>query len=509
MRKESRAQSRWLVVLLFLRLLNGASSFTVSSAKTPRASLRHGATDIETAHTTTIDRHALKELDSCQSGTQARRILEQALPGDDALYASVTIPPGASDRGLSDGDLAIQTKIRNNKYSILDLIELSGNKDADRASLAILSLMVASTASAIAANQNLPGPEILRFIVVWAFCFAPLAFVGYGIATPEKLQTYLVSIQRSVFPNYRQRMIQHEAAHFLMGHLLGLPIKGYATNAVKSAVEFYPLNDPEIGRDRAQSLGFERSTRAYENEIAPVESNAPYFSEKGRGSDAITTQSVFRNSKNYTENPFLKLPSQNEPSMAWPYRGFDENTIDKLTVVSVAGVCAEILAYGNAEGGYADISQLRQLFNSADQELDERAMENRIRFALGYTMSQLRLHLGALDALAEVMENDGSVAECVVAIETCPNVSGQDGIMGDYEQRRKEKFNAQGLGVLERVLLGGGRNADVKEDRLVEGKGGGYIREKFQITGDDPLYLALAVSSFFVLWASSGGLSLH
>ncbi len=66
-------------------------------------------------------------------------------------------------------------------------------------------------------------------------------------------------------------MIQHEAAHFLMGHLLGLPIKGYATNAVKSAVEFYPLNDPEIGRDRAQSLGFERSTRAYENEIAPVD----------------------------------------------------------------------------------------------------------------------------------------------------------------------------------------------------------------------------------------------
>ena len=97
-----------------------------------------------------------------------------------------------------------------------------------------------------------------------------------------------------------------------------------------------------------------------------VESNAPYFSEKGRGSDAIATQSVFRNAKNYTENPFLKLPSQNEPSKAWPYRGFDENTIDKLTVVSVAGVCAEILAYGNAEGGYADISQLRQLFNSAE-----------------------------------------------------------------------------------------------------------------------------------------------
>jgi hypothetical protein len=108
------------------------------------------------------------------------------------------------------------------------------------------------------------------------------------------------------------------------------------------------------------------------------------------------------------------------------------------------------------------------------------------------------------------MEKDGSIAECVYAIEMCSNVSGQDGIMGDYEQRRKkERFASEGIGILERLLLDGGKNADVEEDRLVEGRGGGYMKERFQITGDDPLYLALAVSSFFVLWASSGGLSLH
>ena len=73
---------------------------------------------------------------------------------------SVTIPPGASDRGLSDGDLAIQTKIRNNKYSILELIELNGDKDADRASLAILSLMVASTASALLPIKTCQVPRL-------------------------------------------------------------------------------------------------------------------------------------------------------------------------------------------------------------------------------------------------------------------------------------------------------------------------------------------------------------
>jgi hypothetical protein len=175
----------------------------------------------------------------------------------------------------------------------------------------------------------------------------------------------------------------------------------------------------------------------------------------------------------------------------------------------MAGVCAEILAFGNAEGGYADISQLRQLFNSAEPELDERAMENRIHFALGYTLSQLRQHLGALDALADVMENNGSIADCVLAIETCSNVSGQDGIMGDYERRRKEKFSSEGIGLLERVLLGGKKKADTEEDRLVDGRGGGYIKESFQLTGDDPLYAALAASIIFFVWASSGGLSLH
>ena len=40
--------------------------------------------------------------------------------------------PGASDRAISDGDLAIQTKIRNQKYGIFDLIDLVGDRDADR-----------------------------------------------------------------------------------------------------------------------------------------------------------------------------------------------------------------------------------------------------------------------------------------------------------------------------------------------------------------------------------------
>mmetsp|Transcript_5496 Transcript_5496/g.15988 ORF Transcript_5496/g.15988 Transcript_5496/m.15988 type:complete len:554 (-) Transcript_5496:123-1784(-) len=472
----------------------------------------------------TIDVETLSLLSGCESGTAARKVLERSLPlptdGDSSsshrLYGSAAVPPGASSRPLSDADLAIQTGVRNARYSVLELIELSGDRDADRASLALVCLTAASSLSAIAAGQSLPGPEILRFVVVWALSFAPLAFVGVGIATPAELQALLVSVQRNVFPTYRRRMVQHEAGHFLLGHLLGMPIKGYRANAVKNAVEFYPLSDADVGAGMAKQMGFDAPRRGGGGEQAASwgeeegGGSQPYFSEGGRGGDLALERSVFRNAKNYTDNPFLKLPAKDEPTKSWPYRGFDSATLDKLAAVSVAGVCAEILSFGNAEGGYADLSQLRQLFNSAgpDAEIDEKEAENRVRYALGYATSQLRRHLGALDALVEVMERDGTVAECVLAIERCENVSGAT-IVGDYERIRRDKIKNEGVGVIERILLGGGKNADQEDNTTVEGKGGGDRLKKFEMTGDDPLYAALAAAVAFFVWASSGGLSLH
>jgi hypothetical protein len=446
---------------------------------------------------------ALAGLSNCKSSTQAKKLLEKGLP-DNSLYGSVKIPPGASSRGISDGDLAIQTRLVNKKYSIMELVELSGDRDADRAALATLCITTGSFLSALVVNQNLPGPEIIRFLLVWLLSFAPLAFVGYGIADVDKIQTLLVSVQRSLFPIFRQRMIQHEAGHFLMGHLLGWPIQGYSANAVKNAVEFYPLSDPDRGRDRAEKLGFVTSPRKSDG-VIPILEDAPFFSKGGRGGEFIEQRSVFRD-RNTTR---LQLSERNDPSRSWPYRGFDDATLDQLAVISVAGVCAEILAFGNAEGGVADLQQLRGIIQSAESEMSERDEQNLLRFSLGFTMSQLRRHLGALDALANVMEQDGSIEDCVLAIETCDNASGQDGILGDYELRRREAFRSEGVGLIERLALGGDRNADTEKDSLVEGIGGGYKKESFRLTGDDPLYAALAVSFVFVVWASSGGITLH
>ena len=58
-------------------------------------------------------------------------------------------------------------------------------------------------------------------------------------------------------------------------------------------------------------------------------------------------------------------------------------------------------------------------------------------------------------------------------------------------------------------MLGGGKNADTEDAAVIYGKGGGDRKEKFQLTGDDPLYAAGAAAAAFAIWASSGGLSLH
>jgi hypothetical protein len=50
---------------------------------------------------------------------------------------------------------------------------------------------------------------------------------------------------------------------------------------------------------------------------------------------------------------------------------------------------------------------------SAEDEISDREVDNQIVLAISYTISQLRLHLGTLDALVAVTERDGSIAECL------------------------------------------------------------------------------------------------
>ena len=484
-----------------------------------------------------FEEDALSELESCETRTAASRVLGRSCR--DGLYGSVSIPKGLSAKPMSDAELRLQTRTINSQYTVMELIEQNGDRDIDRASLAVFSTFLFGSSSAILVQQSSGLPDIIRWLVVFALCFSPLVLVGFGLAVPSELSAALVGIQKQIFPSYRRRMIQHEAGHFLLGHLLGWPVRSYkANNAVKSAVEFFPLSDADVGKERAASMGFDAAKRnSLEPEILE-QPDKPFYSKEGQGGSELR-RSVFRDEGAIDE---FELEPDDDPKTSWPFRGFTEETLDILAVISVAGAASELLAFGNAEGGVADLLQLRRFYGAAAERgdksvssdagsvfgddvkerrlkrqgektgggMDEREMDNRTRFAIGYAMVLLRQHLGVLDDLAEVMERGGSVSECIIAIEKCPNVSGYS-LKGDYERIRRDKFRTDGLGgLVERFFLGGKKTIDAEEESVIYGKGGGGRKEKFlTLTGDDPFYAAGALAFAFFVWASNGGLSLH
>ena len=467
-----------------------------------------------------ISSASLQRLNQVTSAAQARQLLQQATQDNpNRLFASIQIPTGASSRGISDGDLAIQTRLVNKQYTMEELCfdSVSGQRDANRASWAVVCIMTASISSTILVQSVTIGPEILRFLLAWCASFAPLFFAGYGIARTEQLQAVLANVQRQLFPSYRKRLLQHEAGHFLMGHLLGWPIQNYQLDSgLQQAVLFYPLADALVGETRAQQLGFDANKNRKDDQVLVQqdEDSAPFYSPQGRGQRDFMEKSVFRQSQQNNDEKmqkrqeFSRLPKLQDPTTVWPYQGFSDAVLDQITVVSVAGVCAELLLTGSAEGGVADLQQLSIILKEASAEtLTERDVRNKIRYALGFTMSQLRRHLGVLDALADAMDRGKSVADCVLVMETCTNMSGQTLTVPDYELQRRRAYREANW--MERKLLGENKHLDAGENRYVEGKGGGSRKQTVRLTGDDPLYLALALSFCFLVWASNGGLSLH
>jgi hypothetical protein len=94
-------------------------------------------------------------------------------------------------------------------------------------------------------------------------------------------------------------------------------------------------------------------------------------------------------------------------------------TVDAIACVSMAGLAAEVVACGSAEGGLDDLAQLRTVFAElAPKQLrSTRAQDERIRWATLMALTLLTRHRRELDALTAALERGATVEECVAAIE--------------------------------------------------------------------------------------------
>ncbi|XP_020206860.1 uncharacterized protein LOC109791905 [Cajanus cajan] len=191
---------------------------------------------------------------------------------------------------------------------------------------------------------QLPGDW--GFFVPYLIGSISLVVLAVGSISPGLLQAAIGSFS-SFFPDYQERIARHEAAHFLVAYLLGLPILGYSL---------------DIGKEHVNLIDERLEKLLYSGQI-------------------------------------------------------DAKELDKLAVVSMAGLAAEGLTYDKVVGQSADLFTLQRFINRTKPQLSKDQQQNLTRWAVLFAASLLKNNTVIHEALMAAMAKKASVLECIQAIE--------------------------------------------------------------------------------------------
>jgi len=158
----------------------------------------------------------------------------------------------------------------------------------------------------------------------------------------------------SFSPNHRPRIVRHEAGHFLVAHLLGIPVTGYSLSAWEALQQGHP----------------------------------------GQGGVRFADQ---------------ELASQLEQGI------LSSLILNRYGIIWMAGISAEILVYGDAEGGAEDREKLRILLTQLGRSLNTYPQQESAFIFQARTL--LQNNWSAFEALVTAMEKRESVASCCQMIE--------------------------------------------------------------------------------------------
>lgn len=176
-----------------------------------------------------------------------------------------------------------------------------------------------------------------------------------GLATVDTLgwqgqgATLLVDWAAGFSSDHRDRVLHHEAGHFLVAHLLNIPITGYTL----SAWEAFRQGQPGQG-------GVSFGSEELDGEL-----------EQGILSDQL---------------------------------------LDRYCTVWMAGIAAETLLYGNVEGGTDDRQKLRILWTQLRRSPEQGLLKE--RWVLLQAKTLIETHRLAYDALVEAMSTRSSPEDC-------------------------------------------------------------------------------------------------
>jgi|AntRauTorckE5430_2_1112549.scaffolds.fasta_scaffold01158_1 hypothetical protein len=177
-------------------------------------------------------------------------------------------------------------------------------------------------------------------------------------------------------PEYTKKIVKHEAGHFLCAYLLGCPVEGCVLST------WAALNDARFG-GRATTVN--AGTSFFD----------PALSDEINGRRPLTRASI-----------------------------------DRYSIIVMAGIAAEALNFGVADGGAGDEMALVRFLSNLNPRgggatsWNNDAIKNQARWGAVQAVLLLREYKDCYDALVDALERGGELGECVYAIENAIKENG-------------------------------------------------------------------------------------
>ena len=173
-------------------------------------------------------------------------------------------------------------------------------------------------------------------------------------------------------PGVQEKILRHEAGHFLAAYLLGCPVEGIVLSA------WGALQDRRFG------------TRQ-------VSAGTSFF------------------------DPELSQQINNRKSVT-------RSAVDRYSIIVMAGIAAEADNYGRADGGAGDemslVAFLSQLNAGTSGSWNSDTIRNQARWGALQAVLMMREYKPAYDALVDALERGGTLGDCIFAIEKAARDAG-------------------------------------------------------------------------------------
>jgi hypothetical protein len=214
--------------------------------------------------------------------------------------------------------------------------------------LAAISVFLMTLSALLGPLINLSPtiPAIATFTILGIATFDSFSLQGKG-------GTIFLDWVSRFSPQYRDRIIHHEAGHFLVAHLLGIPVTGYTLSAWEAWRQ---------GQSGQGSISFEDSELAAQLEQGKI----------------------------------------------------SNQTLERYCTILMAGIAAETLVFERVEGGTDDKRKLANVFKILG--FSESLCQQKQRFHILQAKTLIQDNWVSYQALAQAIHQRAAIADCQKAI---------------------------------------------------------------------------------------------